>query len=174
MVISSKAFRQDEFIPVKYTCDGMDVNPPLTFSDIPDSARSLVLVMDDPDSKSGLFTHWMLYNISPGTELLSENARSAAGTLGRNDFGTIGYGGPCPPTGAHHYYFRLFALNDELYLPEGLPRQDLNEALKNHIIEVAELVGLYEKRSEPSEVFAQDLNEYTDDRNTSEGQLITV
>ena len=174
MQITSRVFQHNEYIPGKYTCDGPDVNPPLTFSDIPVQTKSMVIIVDDPDAPDGLFTHWALYNLSPGTQQLSENAGSGAGTQGRNDFGTIGYGGPCPPTGTHRYFFRLFALNEELHLPEGLPRKELNDALKNHIVEIAELIGLYEKRSEPSEVFSQDLNEYTDDRNTSEGQLVTV
>jgi hypothetical protein len=134
-------------IPPKYTCDGDNTNPPLAFSEIPEGARSLVLIVDDPDAPAGLFTHWTVFNMSPAALQVPDNGLPMTGKQGATDFGNIGYGGPCPPSGggAHRYCFRLFALDAELNLSEGVSRQDLDAAMNDHLIETAVLAGHYGK-----------------------------
>jgi len=115
MKVTSSAFQQGANIPSKFTCDGANTNPPLQISDVPAEAKSLVLIVDDPDAPSGLFTHWAVWNISPQATTIAEGS-TPKGAQGTNDFGKSGYGGPCPPSGAHRYYFRVFALDRELDL----------------------------------------------------------
>src|SRR5437899_11902207 len=108
MKITSSAFQEGGNIPSKFSCDGADTSPPLQISDIPSGAKSLVLIIDDPDAPSGLFTHWAVWNISPQTSTIDEG-RTPKGVQGTNDSGKSGYGGPCPPSGTHRYYFKIFA-----------------------------------------------------------------
>ncbi|PYK12407.1 MAG: YbhB/YbcL family Raf kinase inhibitor-like protein [Verrucomicrobia bacterium] len=145
MKITSSAFQQGGNIPPKFTCDGGDTSPPLQIAEVPSGAKSLALVVDDPDAPSGLFTHWMVWNISPQTNAISEGS-APKGVQGKNDFGKTAYGGPCPPSGTHRYYFRLFALDRELDLPAGTKRVQLDAAMKGHLIGQAELMGRYSKR----------------------------
>src|SRR6201993_3488928 len=127
--ITSSAFQEGGNIPSKFTCDGGDSSPPLRLAEIPSGAKSLVLVVDDPDAPSGLFTHWIVWNISPQTNSIAEGSKPK-GVHGTNDFGKSGYGGPCPPSGTHRYYFRIFALDRELDLPPSTKRSQLDAAIK--------------------------------------------
>ncbi len=131
-------------IPKKYTCDGDDVSPELVFSDIPDGTESLALVMDDPDAPMGTFDHWVVWNIPSDTEKIEEG-EEPSGVQGKTGFGKKGYGGPCPPSGVHRYFFKLYALEDTLDLREGSSKKDLEQAMDDLIIEKAVLVGKYSR-----------------------------
>lgn len=140
MRIQSSAFQEKQAIPTKYTCDGSDVNPPLSISDVPADAEALVLIVDDPDAPGKTFLHWLVYNIEPQTEITED---SVPGLQGQNDFSRTGYGGPCPPGGEHRYYFRLYALDANLQLSEGADRSQVESAMEGHILDRAELMGVY-------------------------------
>lgn len=140
MRVHSPAFKERKPIPTKYTCDGSDVNPPLEISDTPSGAQSMVLTFDDPDAPAKTWLHWLVYDI-PVTRTIAEN--SVPGTQGHNDFDRNDYGGPCPPGGEHRYYFRLYALDTKLGLPQGASRKDVENAMKNHVVAEAELMGVY-------------------------------
>ncbi|KMQ50924.1 Phospholipid-binding protein [Chitinispirillum alkaliphilum] len=142
MNLFSPSFNYGEIIPAKFTCDGENVNPHLNIQDLPGNTQSLVLIMDDPDSPSGLFTHWVLYDI-PITSEIMEN--SAPGKQGINDFGKLGYGGPCPGSGKHRYFFNLFALDCSLNLDPEMPREKVESAMKNHILLKTQLMGKYQR-----------------------------
>ena len=139
--ISSVAFRGGEKIPEKFTCKGENVNPPLQFPGVPGEARSLVLIVEDPDAPSGLFTHWLVWNIDPTARQISEKSSPAGAVQGTNDFGKIGYGGPCPPSGTHRYFFRIFALDQKLDLKSGAKRKELDKAMAGHILARGELMA---------------------------------
>ena len=143
--ITSSAFQQGESIPAKFTCDGTNNSPALQFREIPSLAKSLVLIMDDPDAPSGLFTHWLVWNIDPKTETITEGS-APKGVQGRNDFGKTGYGGPCPPSGTHRYFFKVFALDRELDLPAGAKPSQLDAQMRGHIIAQGELMGRYARQ----------------------------
>lgn len=145
MKITSSAFQEGGNIPSKFTCDGADSSPPLQIAEIPSGAKSLALIVDDPDAPSGLFTHWMVWNISPQTNTIAEGS-PPKGVHGTNDFGKSGYGGPCPPSGTHRYYFRIFALDSELNLPPATKRSQLAAAMKGHVVAQGELMGRYAKQ----------------------------
>jgi len=145
MKITSSAFQEGGNIPSKFTCDGGETTPPLQIAEVPSGAKSLALVVDDPDAPSGLFTHWMVWNISPQTNAIAEASRPK-GIHGTNDFGKSGYGGPCPPSGAHRYYFKIFALDRELDLPPGTKRSQLDAAMKGHVVAQGELMGRYSRK----------------------------
>jgi Raf kinase inhibitor-like YbhB/YbcL family protein len=147
--ISSTAFSNGETIPKKFTCDGPDVSPQLSWKEAPAAARSFALIMDDPDAPAGTWVHWVLYNLPANTSQLPEGLEKqeqlATGALqGRNDFRKIGYGGPCPPPGTpHRYYFKLYALDTKLNLKAGATKADLERSMKGHILGEAELMGRY-------------------------------
>ena len=143
--IISSAFQHGGNIPSKFTCDGSNASPPLQISDVPSDAKGLVLIVDDPDAPSGLFTHWTAWNISPQTSTVAEGS-TPKGAHGTNDFGKSGYGGPCPPSGIHRYYFKIFALDRELDLPAGAKRGQLDAAMKGHVIAQGELMGRYSRK----------------------------
>jgi Raf kinase inhibitor-like YbhB/YbcL family protein len=145
MKITSSAFQEGGNIPSKFTCDGSDISPPLQIAEVPSGTKSLALVVDDPDAPSGLFTHWMVWNISPQTNTIEEGS-TPKGVDGTNDFGKSGYGGPCPPSGTHRYYFKIFALDRELDLPPGTKRSQLDAAMKGHVVEQGELIGRYSRK----------------------------
>ena len=145
MKITSSAFQQGGNIPSKFSCDGANTSPPLQISDVPPETKSVVLIVDDPDAPSGLFTHWAVWNISPQTSTIAEG-NAPKGVHGTNDFGKSGYGGPCPPSGTHRYYFRIFALDRELDLPSGAKRSQLDAAMKGHVIAQGELMGRYARK----------------------------
>ena len=145
MNIISPAFEHTHPIPTQYTCDGVNHQPPLTISDVPKEAQSLALVVEDPDAPMKVFTHWLIYDLPPSTQHISEQEVPPGATEGTNDFGTRGYKGPCPPSGTHHYVFRLFALDTRLVLPEGARKEDVLAKLKGHVLATAELVGTYSR-----------------------------
>jgi Raf kinase inhibitor-like YbhB/YbcL family protein len=143
--IVSPAFRLNELIPKKYTCDGKDVNPPLLIESIPSGAKSLALIVDDPDAPVGTWVHWVVWNISPGTREIKEDSVPKGAEQGVNDFRKNDYGGPCPPSGTHRYFFKLYSLDTVLNLSSKAKKSDLERAMKGHILEKAELVGLYRR-----------------------------
>lgn len=145
MKIKSSAFDPNQKIPAKYTCDGENINPPLIFKDIPAEAKSLVLIVDDPDAPKGIWLHWTCWNINSKTKEVIENSVPRSSVQGLTDFGNIGYGGPCPPSGSHRYFFKIYALDKVLDLPEGATHWALEKAMEGHIIDKAELVGIYPK-----------------------------
>jgi len=145
MKMTSSAFQEGANIPSKFTCDGADTSPPLQIADVPSGAKGLALIVDDPDAPSGLFTHWMVWNISPQTGTVGEGS-TPKGVQGTNDFGKSGYGGPCPPSGTHRYYFKIFALDRELDLPSAAKRGQLDAAMKGHVIGQGELMGRYSRK----------------------------
>ncbi len=143
MKITSSAFGDRQQIPPQYTCNGENINPPLEFSDIPRGTKSLTLIVDDPDAPGGTWTHWVVYNISPTLREVRENSIPDDGEEGITNFDKTGYGGPCPPSGIHRYFFKLYALNKTISI-EGI--DDKETVLKNMegaIIAQSELVGLY-------------------------------
>ena len=142
MEITSDAFEDGGQIPSKYTCDGEDISPPLTISDVPESAACLSLVMDDPDAPGQTFDHWIVWNIAPDTERVKEG-EEPEGVHGENDFGNLKYGGPCPPSGTHGYRFKIYALDQNLDLPEGSKKEELEEAMQGHVLAQDLLLGYY-------------------------------
>ncbi len=144
MHIESPAFESHQTIPQKYTCQGENLSPPLAFRDIPNGSKSLVLIMDDPDAPSGTFDHWLVWDISPAAAQLAEDVKLPK--QGLNGFRKKGYGGPCPPPGKpHRYFFKLYALDVKINLPEGSTKSQVEEAMKGHILGKAELVGVYQR-----------------------------
>jgi Raf kinase inhibitor-like YbhB/YbcL family protein len=146
MKISSPAFADNQAIPDRYTCNGANISPPLRFEHIPAHAKSLALIVDDPDAPSGTWTHWMVWNMSPRTMELAERAEPREAVVGKNDFYHNSYGGPCPPSGTHRYFFRLYALDTVLETAGHATRTQLEKTMQPHIIEKAELMGTYTKK----------------------------
>jgi len=146
LVIS--AFPEGGAIPQKYTCDGNNIAPAVEWSGAPTQTKSFALILDDPDAPSGLFTHWLLYNIPATVHALEENYRPSSPTAtGTNDFGKRGYGGPCPPSGTHRYFFKLLALDTpKLDLAAGARRSDVDRALRGHVVEESQYMGRYERK----------------------------
>ncbi|UAY53685.1 YbhB/YbcL family Raf kinase inhibitor-like protein [Ferruginibacter albus] len=144
LTVSSSAFKNGDYIPKKYTCEGDNVNPPITISNIPAGTKTFALIEEDPDATKGTFDHWVIWNISPAKTDIKEN--TAPGEEGLNGSGKKGYTGSCPPagTGIHHYHFKVFALDKELSLESTTIKQELMGAMQGHIIEQAELIGLYQ------------------------------
>ena len=147
MNIASSAFQNGEKIPSKYSCDGADVIPPLQISGVPAGAKSLAIIMDDPDSPSGTWLHWSAWNIAPETREIREGEAPIGAVEGKTSFDSTGYGGPCPGRGEHRYFFRLYALDALLELPKGADRGKLETAIKGHILEQTEIHGLYKRVS---------------------------
>jgi len=140
MRLYSTAFKPGERMPSKYTCEGENINPELVIEEIPAEAESLVLIVDDPDSPAGSFIHWLMYDI-PIVGKIKEN--SAPGIMGKNDFGSSKYAGPCPKKGVHCYHFKLYALNKKLDLETGKAVREIREAMKGHVVDVAEFACEY-------------------------------
>ncbi len=150
MDIKSTAFKNGETIPKKYTCEGEDVSPPLSWSSPPNGTKSMVLICDDPDAPVGTWVHWVLFGLSPSVTSLPEGVpakESAEGAKqGRNDFGNLGYGGPCPPPGpAHRYFFKLYAVDKELNLKPGATKAEVMKAIEGHILDEGQLMGKYRR-----------------------------
>lgn len=145
-------FINQQPIPVKYTCEGLDVSPPLRFINVPSGSKSLVLIVEDPDAPKGTFDHWLVWNIPPQVKEVSEGAaelfdRYKQVRQGLNGYNTADYRGPCPPPGkVHHYLFKLYALDKELSLPIGASKQELQRSMKESILAEAVLVGTYERK----------------------------
>jgi Raf kinase inhibitor-like YbhB/YbcL family protein len=141
LTIKSPAFEANTKIPKKYTCEGDGVNPALTIEGVPAEAKSLALIFDDPDAVSGVFDHWVIWNIPASTDKIEED--SAPGVEGYNSGRRPGYYPPCPPSGSHHYTFKVYALDQTLNLPAKTKKADLQKAMEGHILAEGELVGLY-------------------------------
>src|SRR5437870_10066877 len=141
--ITSPAFQASGDIPAKFTCNGANVSPELQISGVPSEAKSLVLIVDDPDAPRGLFTHWIAWNIDPKTTQVAENSAPAGAIQGTNDFGKTKYGGPCPPSGTHRYFFKIFALDTKLDLKPSARRTELDAAMRGHILAQGELMARY-------------------------------
>lgn len=162
MLLISPSFEHNGFIPAKFTCDGStpsnraqdkslvagggDINPELQIQNVPEGAKSLALIMDDPDAPGRIFTHWLVWNIDPRTTVIKQESRPPGSMEGKTDFGYIGYGGPCPPSGTHRYFFKLYALDAMLNLPEGTGKEGLEREIQKHLLDQAELIGLYARQ----------------------------
>ena len=150
LIVTSQAFQQREMIPKQFTCDGSNVSPPLAWNNVPEHTKSFALIVDDPDAPFKTWVHWVMYDIPSDQTELQEGIPPIAiltsgAKQGQNDFGNIGYGGPCPPKGTHHYYFRVYALDIMLELGSGLTKQNLLDAMKDHILAKGELMGIYKR-----------------------------
>ena len=150
MKITSPSFSEGGMIPERFTCDGTDISPELSWSGIPNGAQSLALICDDPDAPMGTWVHWVLFNIPPDETGLSaqvkpESSLSNGAMHGTNDFRRLGYGGPCPPGGIHRYYFKLYALDTKLNLKSGATKAEVETAMKGHILAEAQLMGKYSR-----------------------------
>lgn len=148
--VKSSAFEANGMIPKKYTCDGEDISPPLSWSGVPEGTKSLALISDDPDAPMGTWVHWVIYNIPPTEKGLQEafptDEKLSNGTLqGITDFKRIGYGGPCPPSGVHRYFFKLYALDTKLSLDAAVTKKQLLDAMQGHILAQGELMGKYKR-----------------------------
>lgn len=143
MNLTSSEFKHNDFIPNRFSCEGEDINPPLEITNIPPAAKSLVLIVDDPDAPMGTWVHWVVFDM-PVSNLIKVN--SIPGKQGMNNAGNLNYHGPCPPSGTHRYYFKIYALDVELNLKEGISKVQLEKAMLGHILEKAELIGLYKRK----------------------------
>jgi Raf kinase inhibitor-like YbhB/YbcL family protein len=148
--LTSSAFEEGGMIPSKYTCDGQDISPPLTWDDVPANTESIAVICDDPDAPMGTWVHWVLFNIPPDVTSLPEGVPrqktlSNGARHGQNDFRNFGYGGPCPPGGTHRYYFKLYALDTAFNLEAGITKSRLVDAMKGHILAEGQLMGKYRR-----------------------------
>ena len=148
--ISSSAFSEGEMIPIRYTCDGLDISPELSWKGVPEAARSMALICDDPDAPMGTWIHWVLFNIPASAngltaEIPSDASLENGARHGTNDFRRLGYGGPCPPGGTHRYFFKLYALDAELNLESGIRKAELLDAMQGHILAEGQLMGIYKR-----------------------------
>jgi len=148
--VTSQAFAEGEMIPEKYTCDGNDISPPLSWSGVPEGTKSLALIGDDPDAPMGTWVHWVLYNLPPDVVGIPENVPphetlENGAKQGMTDFRRIGYGGPCPPGGTHRYFFKLYALDTLLELDAGATKKELLDAMEGHTLGEGQLMGRYRR-----------------------------
>lgn len=147
MEVTSNAFKTNGQIPLRYTCDGENVNPSLKIMKIPEQAKSIALIVDDPDAPAKTWVHWIVFDIPvSGSELEISEGENPESIKGINDFKKLGYGGPCPPSGTHRYFFKAYALDKELGLNEGAAKKQVEKAMKGHILDSAELIGLYSRQ----------------------------
>jgi Raf kinase inhibitor-like YbhB/YbcL family protein len=147
MQLTSPAFNNNEVIPPKYTCDAEETIPPLEWKGVPGDAKSLALIVDDPDAPTGLWVHWLLWDISPTETKILEGQIPQDAVQGTNSNGKAAYQGPCPPDREHRYFFKLYALDIELDLPTSTDKEELEEAMVGHVLDHAELIGLYERQA---------------------------
>jgi len=151
ITLTSSAFEEGGMIPALYTCDGSNISPPLAWSGVPAGTNSLVLIADDPDAPMGTWVHWVLFNLHPNTKMLAagvpgdEKLENGA-RHGRTDFGKYGYGGPCPPSGTHRYYFKIYALDKMFDITGPIIKEDLLKIMEGHILGQGQLMGRYTKR----------------------------
>ena len=148
--LTSPEFGEGQPIPRKFTCDGLDISPSLSWEDVPAGAKSLALILNDPDAPAGDWVHWVVYNLPAAALHLAEAIPPEKclmdGTLqGRNSWHQVRYGGPCPPSGTHHYYFKLFALDCKLKMEAGAERRELLNAMQRHILAETQLMGIYSR-----------------------------
>jgi len=141
--VESPAFENNKFIPAKYTCDGDDVNPPLTIEGVPEGTKSLVLIVDDPDAPMGIWNHWVVWGIPPNARKIEEN--TVPGTEGISTSRKHAYSGPCPPYGTHRYFFKVYALDAKLNLNANSTKKDVEKAMQSHVLAEGDLVGLYRR-----------------------------
>ncbi|MHA2275763.1 MAG: YbhB/YbcL family Raf kinase inhibitor-like protein [Candidatus Kariarchaeaceae archaeon] len=150
MEVLSSVFNDGAMIPDKYTCDDIDISPPLKWSSVPDGTKTFAIICDDPDAPMGTWVHWVLFNLPANINELSEDVPLLeilpnGAKQGRNDFGKIGYGGPCPPGGTHRYYFKIYALSEELKVEAGITKSELLKAMGGHILSEGQLMGRYKR-----------------------------
>ena len=151
ITVVSSAFNAGETIPSKYTCDGVNISPPLAWKNIPNQTKSIVLISDDPDAPAKTWVHWVCYDIPPTIDKLEERIAETdilpnGGKQGINDFRHVGYGGPCPPGGTHRYFFKIYALDSMLNFPARKTKQDVEKAMEGHILDSGQLVGVYSRK----------------------------
>ncbi|HLC99621.1 MAG TPA: YbhB/YbcL family Raf kinase inhibitor-like protein [Patescibacteria group bacterium] len=146
MIIQSPVVRPNGPIPTRYTCDGKNINPSLNISQAPANTKSLVLIVDDPDAPAGTWVHWTMWNIPPDTICIKEGSIPTGAVEGVTSFGRPGYGGPCPHSGTHRYFFKLYALDALLALSQAAKVADIEKAMSGHIIEQSELMGVYARQ----------------------------
>ena len=149
--ITSSVFEDGGLIGAKYTCDGADMSPPLRWDVVPESTKSIALICDDPDAPMGTFVHWVIFGLPAETRELAENIPSDetlpnGAKQGKSDFGRIGYGGPCPPSGTHRYFFKIYALDTEVDLAAGASKRELVKAMEGHILGQGQLIGKYKRQ----------------------------
>jgi len=145
MKITSSIFKNNNDIPTKYTCDGSEINPSLVFSEIPKNTKSLILIVDDPDAPMGTFVHWVVFNIDPAITLINEDFVPGGAIEGKNSAGSNKYVGPCPPSGTHRYFFKVYALDIKLNLDNSADKKQIEDNIKNHVLGSAEIIGLYSR-----------------------------
>jgi Raf kinase inhibitor-like YbhB/YbcL family protein len=150
MNIKSSVFEEGGDIPQKYSCDGEDISPPLSWSGAPETTKSFALISDDPDAPMGTWVHWVIYNIPGSSSGLDEDVPadetlSDGSMQGQNSWNRIGYGGPCPPGGTHRYYFKLYALDTELDLKPGASKKELERAMKGHVVAEEQIMGRFSR-----------------------------
>ena len=145
MELKSTSFKHNSIIPSKYTCDGENINPNLYMENVPDNAKELVLIVDDPDAPAGTWIHWTVWGIDPAINTIKEGELPEGAREGLTSFGTVGYGGPCPPegSGAHRYSFRIYALDKKIKLPAGSALDELQKEMQGDVVASAEIIGLY-------------------------------
>jgi len=146
--VTSAVFEEGEPIPTRYTCSGVDISPPLEWNNLPENTESLAIIVEDPDAPGGLWTHWIIYNLPGDAMSLPEHVMGRekldnGAEQGLNDFGRVGYGGPCPPNGTHRYFYKIYALDMKLEMPPLIKRDQLLGALKGHILDEGQLMGVY-------------------------------
>jgi len=145
ITVTSDAFKANEAIPSEYTCDGAEKTPSLSWSNVPSDAKSIAILVEDPDAPKGTFTHWMVTNIPPSDTSLSTDGTLPQGAVAaKNDKGSTGWAGPCPPSGTHHYHFRVYALDKTVAQPTS--RADFMKEIKGHVLAQGELIGTYQKK----------------------------
>ena len=144
--LTSSSFKNQQELPPKYTCDGENVSPSLRWEGAPHETKSFVLIVDDPDAPNQTWTHWVVYNIPHSVTECAEGKAPTGSLEGKNDFGKIGYGGPCPPSGTHRYFFKLYALTEALALVPGATKSEVEEAMKPYILKETEIIGTYKRR----------------------------
>jgi Raf kinase inhibitor-like YbhB/YbcL family protein len=148
--IESRDFKEGDLIPSKFTCDGENISPQLSWTCTVEGVKTFVLLVEDPDAPSGNFTHWIVYNIPARVNSLMQNSTPTKNVpdeilMGTNDFGRIGYGGPCPPSGTHRYYFRMYGLNTAVHLDSGATKREVLKKMEGHIVARGELMGRYQR-----------------------------
>jgi Raf kinase inhibitor-like YbhB/YbcL family protein len=144
LTISSLEFEHEGYIPMKYTCEGKNINPPITINGLPKETISLALIMEDPDAPGKIFDHWVVWNIRP-TQTIEENSRP--GIAGKNSKGESLYTGPCPPSGTHRYFFKIYALDTLLDLDNDVDKKMVEQALHDHVLAYGEMMGMYKKHN---------------------------
>ncbi len=146
VAVTSSAFAEGKAIPSRYTCEGRNISPPLSFVTVPAGTRSLALIVDDPDAPAGTWVHWVVWNIPPDAHRVAEGGLPPGAREGVNDFRRNSYGGPCPPSGTHRYYFRVYALDTTLDLSPSSNRAALEKAINGHVLASGQLMGTYRRR----------------------------